>query len=87
MKRVVKFIVFKIAEIIGAFLLWWGLSWYGLFVMNTIIRLLPPLDFSVPVEKWFFAPAFGFLLGIAAPIIIIFVIYVWIMWNWEKAGK
>lgn len=93
MKRIVKFIIRKVVELAGAFVVWWGLSWYGYWV-DSIIGPSRALSDGTMLEKWLEAPFLGFMLGIIFPaiafgaiVLICFGLYHWIKWNWEKAGE
>ena len=89
--RIVKFIIFKVVELAGAFLVLWGLSCYGYWI-DTILD--SQLKHGTMLEKWIEAPFVGIFFGLGLPLlgIIVFVafctgIILWIKWNWKKAGE
>uniref|UniRef100_A0A6H1ZBV4 Uncharacterized protein n=1 Tax=viral metagenome TaxID=1070528 RepID=A0A6H1ZBV4_9ZZZZ len=86
MKRITKFIIFKVVELAAAFIVWWGLSLYGYWI-DSLFE--PVLTDGNMLEKWLEAPFFGFA-GIFLPLAVLFWsgigIYHWIKWNWEKVG-
>ena len=86
MKRIAKFLLFKVLEVAGAFIVWWGLSWYGHWICSTVL-FIADYDPSIWAMRWLAAPLLGFFFGIACPAIICFVLYRWIKWNWKKAGE
>lgn len=89
MKRIAKFTMFKVLEIAGAALIWWGLSWYGYWL---VMLVGGQADLSIWWCRWLLLPVFcGGLCGIVIPVAVVCVSYTvifdWIQWNWEKAGK
>lgn len=93
MKRIVKFMFLKVVELAGAFVAWWGLSWYGYWI-DSITGPSRVLSDGTMLEKWLEAPFFGLFAGIFMPAICIGILalicaglYEWIKWNWKKAGE
>ena len=84
MKRIGKFLVFKVLELAGAFIVWWGLSWYGYWII-TIFSGTP--EYEAMLNKWLLGPWVGLFGGIVLPVLACFGLYEWIKWNWEKAGE
>ena len=83
MKRIAKFLLFKVLEVAGAAIVYWGLSWYGHWICSS----LSDYDPTIWIERWLVAPCMALFLGIAVPGILCIGIYHWIKWNWEKAGE
>ena len=88
MKRIIKFIIYKVLEIGGAFAVWYGASWLGFLVANLLGNT--SRDPSNMYEVWIMAPFVGILsliVLIVVPIMICSGLYEWIKWNWKKAGE
>lgn len=92
MKQITKFIIFKVVELTGAFLVWWGLSWYGHWICS--IGNSTILTDGTMGEYWLEAPLCGIIRGIFIPalglgLLVLFGagLYKWIKWNWKKAGE
>ena len=84
MKRIAKFLLFKILEVAGALIVWWGLSWYGHWICYIFISDYDPTLWG---ERWIAAPLMALFFGIAAPALLGIGLYAWIKWNWEKAEE
>ena len=93
MKQIVKFIIYKVLEVAGAAVVWWGLSWYGHWI-GTLAHGNSP-DYSNWLVQWILGPLIlGLIGGIVLPVLVIYVccmivygLYYWIKWNWKKAGE
>ena len=84
MKQIVKFIIYKVLEVAGAAVVWWGLSWYGHWICLLFISDYDPTCWA---QRWLAAPFLGFAIGLFFPALICLGLYCWIKWNWEKAGE
>jgi len=84
MKRIIKFFIFKILELAGAFVVWSIMSFYGHWICLWLVSDYDPLYW---VDRWVIAPTFGVALGCVLPGIIFLLLYAWFKWNWDKAGE
>ena len=78
-KRIAKFIGFKIVELTGAFLVWWGLSCLGYLIFPNA-----DTDFWI---KWGLLPVCMGFFSLCVGTLVVVLVIPWIKWNWEKAGE
>ena len=84
MKRIIKFFIFKIVEVAGAVFFWGIMTLYGHLLCLWIVSDYDPTNWE---EVWLFAPLFAVTIGCILPGSFCILIFIWIKWNWEKAGR
>ena len=92
MKQIIKFSIYKLLETAGVFLVYYGLTWYGLFLDR--LFEFNDVEWESAASRWLEAPMIGFCVGVFTPAVILIIGYgvfcaltAWVKWNWRKAGE